>query len=61
MYFKVAFQYSERVWCTNIAHAETVEAVKAHYEKAYKNVSIRVAQASEVREAKRKGMPILDI
>lgn len=32
-YFAVSFKYSESVYCSNIAHAETAEAVEAHYSK----------------------------
>ena len=59
-YFAVSFKYSESVYCSNIAHAETAEAVAAHYSK-YEWVDIREAEAHEVETARRKGMPIVEI
>lgn len=59
-YFYVSFQYSESTYCTNIAHAETAEAVEAHYSK-YAWVSVREAEDHEVETAKRKGIPIIEI
>lgn len=59
-YFAVSFKYSESVYCSNIAHAETAEAVDAHYSK-YEWVDIREAAAHEVDTASRKGMPIVEI
>lgn len=59
-YFTVSFKYSESVYCSNIAHAETAEAVAAHYSK-YEWVDIREAAANEVDTARRKGMPIVEI
>ena len=32
-YYKVSFQYSESVYCANIAHAETAADVEAYYSK----------------------------
>lgn len=58
-YYKVSFQYSESVYCSNIAHAETVEDVEAHYSK-YPWVSVSEAADCEVRAAQRKGMPIVE-
>ena len=59
-YFAVSFKYSESVYCSNIAHAETAEAVAAHYSK-YEWVDIREAEAHEIETARRKGMPIVEI
>ncbi len=59
-YFAVSFKYFESVYCSNIAHAETAEAVAAHYSK-YEWVDIREAEAHEVETARRKGMPIVEI
>ena len=50
-YFAVSFKYSETVYCSNIAHAETVEAVEAHYSK-YELVSVRECEGYEVEEAR---------
>lgn len=59
-YFSVSFKYSENTYCTNIAHAASVEAVKAHYSK-YEWVSVEECGEYEVETAKRKGMPIVEI
>lgn len=59
-YFAVSFKYSESVYCSNIAHAETAEAVNAHYSK-YEWVSVRECEEYEVETARRKGMPIVEI
>lgn len=59
-YFAVSFKYSKSVFCSNIAHAETAEAVAAHYSR-YEWVDIREAEAHEVETARRKGMPIVEI
>ena len=59
-YFAVSFKHSENVYCTNIAHAETAEAVAAHYSR-YEWVDIREAADHEVETARRKGMPIVEI
>lgn len=59
-YFSVSFKYSESTYCTNIAHAETAEAVKAHYSK-YEWVEVRECEEYEVETARRKGMPIVEI
>ena len=59
-YFAVSFKYSESVYCSNIAHADTVEAVNSHYSK-YEWVSVRECEYYEVETARRKGMPIVEI
>ena len=59
-YFYVSFKCSESVYCPNIAHAETAEAVADHYSK-YEWVDIREAKAHEIETARQKGMPIVEI
>lgn len=59
-YFAVSFKYSEYVYCSNIAHAETAEAVAAHYSK-YEWASVRECEDHEVETARKKGMPIIEI
>lgn len=59
-YFAVSFKYSEDVYCSNIAHAETAEAVNTYYSK-YEWVSVRECEEYEVETARRKGMPIVEI
>ena len=60
-YFNVSFQYSESVYCANIAHAESAEAVEAHYSAKYKWCKVSEATAADVEEAQRKGKPIIEI
>lgn len=59
-YFEVSFKRSESVYCSNIAHAETVEAVKAHY-SIYEWIDIRECDGCEVEEARRRGKPIVEV
>ena len=59
-YFTVSFKYSENVYCTNIAHAETIEAVNARYSK-YEWCSVEQCKDYELDNARRKGMPIIEI
>lgn len=59
-YFKVSFQYSEYVYCTNIAHAETMEDVEREYSK-YEWSSIKEAMPWDIEEAQMKGMPIIEV
>lgn len=60
-YFNVSFQYSENVYCANIAHAESAEAVEAHYSKKYEWCKVSEATAADVEEAQRRGKPIIEI
>ena len=60
-YFNVSFQYSESVYCANIAHAERAEDVEAHYSAKYEWCKVYEATAADVEEAKRKGKPIVEI
>lgn len=59
-YFKVSFQYSESVFCANIAHAESAADVEKAYSK-YSWYSVRPAEDYEVEEARKKGMPIVEV
>ena len=60
MYFTVSFQYSESVYCTNIAIAENEQAINDHYSQ-YEWFSVSPATDAEVEAARRKGMPIVEI
>lgn len=59
-YFNVTFQHSEFVYCSNIAHAETAEAVREHYSK-YPFVAVSPADPRDLEAAARCGMPIVEI
>ena len=59
-YYKVSFKYSENVFCSNIAHADSMEAVEAHYSK-YPWFNVDDCLDYELESAKRKGMPIVEI
>lgn len=60
-YFNVNFQYSESVYCANIAHAETAADVEAYYSSKYTWVSVSPAADYEVEEARRRGKPIIEV
>ena len=60
-YFNGSYQYSESVYCANIAHAESAEAVEAHYSAKYEWCKVSEATAADVEEAQRKGKPIVEI
>lgn len=60
-YFNVSFQYSENVFCANIAHAESAEAVEAYYSEKYEWCKVSEATAADVEEAQRRGKPIIEI
>lgn len=59
-YYSVSFKYSDAVYCANIAHAESIEAVEQRYSK-YEWASVREARDSEVETARLKGMPIVEV
>lgn len=59
-YYKVEFQYSEDIFCANIAHAASVKAVEAHYSK-YPWCSVSECKAWELESARQRGMPIIEI
>ena len=58
--YKVSFQYSEYVYCTNIAIAENIQDVENHY-KSRAWYHIEEATESDIKEAEKKGMPIIII
>lgn len=60
-YFNVSFQYSDGVFCANIAHAESAEAVEKHYSEKYEWCKVSEANAADLEEAQRKGKPIVEI
>ena len=59
-FYKVSFEHSAGIYCTNLAHAETIEDVERHYSK-YAWQSVKEAQPWDVDEARMKGMPIIEI
>lgn len=58
MYFSVTFQYSESTYCSNLAMAECREDVEAYYSD-YAWFSISEATEGDIREAERKGKPVI--
>lgn len=58
-YYNVTFQYSDSVYCSNIAHAEDEKAVKARYSK-YPRVYVSPASDYDVEDAKHRGKPIIE-
>lgn len=59
MYYKVTFKYSESVYCTNIAVAKNEDVIRNHYKK-YEILNISKASDYDIKDAKRKGMPIIN-
>ena len=55
--WKVSFKYSENVYCTNL-YLGTKNGAENHYQK-YDSVNIYEASIGDIREAERKGMPII--
>ena len=59
-YYSVSFQYSESVFCANITHGEKAD-IEEHYKSKYEWVSVKAASRWEIEDARRKGMPIVEI
>ena len=59
-YYKVSFEYSEGIYCTNIAIAESVEAVEAHYSE-YPWVAVKDCPDWEVDTYRAKGCPFITV
>lgn len=59
-YFQITFKYSEEIFCTNIAHASTINEINAKYSD-YEIISCRECESYEVESAKRRHMPIVEI
>ena len=59
-YFMVSFKYAEDVYCSNVAHAVAREDVEREY-SCYAWSSVREAKPYEVEEARRKGMPFVEV
>lgn len=60
--YRITFQYSENTYCTNIAKAQNADDVEEYYEsKGQRIISIEQATDADIREAERKGMPIVTI
>lgn len=59
-YYNVNFKwYDTDTWCSNIAKAETIEDVKAHYAKYGSEPIIKEASAYDVESAIERGKPII--
>lgn len=59
-YYNISFQYSETTYCSNIALAADQATVEQHYSN-YPWYNITEATESDLREAERKGKPIIDL
>ena len=57
--YRVTFQYSETTYCSNVALADSREAVEAHYSK-YTWANIEEGTAADLEEAERKGKPVIE-
>lgn len=60
-YFNVTFQYSETVFCANIARAESAEDVERHYSKKYEWVKVSEANEWDVKDALERGKPVIEV
>ena len=61
--YKVTFAWDrdETVYCTNLAKADSAEAVERYYERNHHVLNVREAHEWEIEECKAKGMPVIDI
>ena len=59
-YFEVTFEHSEGVFCSNIAHAETLEDVRKYYSE-YKWFYVKRADECTVKEATDRGKPVIEV
>lgn len=60
MIYKVTFQYSDSVYCSNIAISDNSDKVKDHYSK-YSWYDISAGNDNDLRSAELKGMPIIKL
>lgn len=62
-YYHITFKYSENIYHSNIALAESEEKVRAHYtDKGYKVIGeIREWKKYEAIQARKRGKPIVEI
>ena len=60
MIYKITFKYSENTYCTNLAMADSLDKVQDKYRK-YEWSNITEANYGDLAEAKRKGMPIIEV
>ena len=58
--YKVTFQYSETIYCANIARAESKEEVEKYYSK-YAWYKVNEATEWDIKEAEMEGMPVITI
>lgn len=57
-YYNVTFKWSDGIYCSNIAAANSEEAVRQHYSK-YDDVTISPAATWDIAAAKERGKPII--
>lgn len=60
-YYNVSFEYSESVYCSNIAHAETAEDVERYYSEKYNWVKVTEASEHDVKNALERGKPVIEV
>lgn len=59
-HYNVSYQYSESVFCSNVAHAESIEAVEEYY-SGYSWCNISECDEWELEAALRRGTPIVEV
>lgn len=61
-YYLVNFMWNNtHIYCANIAYAENLEAVKERYTSKYGWCVVRNITDEELKYAKAKGMPVIEI
>jgi hypothetical protein len=60
-WFLVSFKYSDKVYCTNLCVADSVEDVEKHYSAKYDWVSVKEAAEWEVDTYRHRGMPVIKL
>lgn len=60
-YYNVSFEYSESIYCSNIAHAETAEDVERYYSEKYNWVKVTEASEHDVKNALERGKPVIEV
>ena len=57
MFYVVSFQYSQNIYCTNIAHGDLDKIEKAYSKYAWHE--IREANGNDLENAKRRKTPVI--
>lgn len=58
MFYNVSFRWSDSVFCSNIASADSADDVRAYYGAKYTHVTVTECSAREVESARERGKPV---